>query len=163
MAQSVSAVPRHHSSARPGAHPSATAAAPGLGDLSEGGHLFIWGVRHWMVALLCRTSVPLSVSRVFDLLGEPAAVSLLASFVLLAARDADRPLVVHPPCSGDLSADETALTLALAAGRDSRVARQRLGELVGCPPSASLIRSAVALATSFRAAGLEVGFPARFE
>lgn len=127
-----------------------------FGELSEGAHLFLWGARHWMVAMLGRQCVPLSVMRVFELVGEPADFSDVAAVVLLAARDADRPLAIQPPCSPELSADEEALTRAIAAGIDPEVTRERLRALAGCRPTVALVRAAVRLASSFRAAGLAV-------
>jgi hypothetical protein len=126
-----------------------------LAEWSDGGHLLIWGVRHWMLANATRSAVPPSVQRVFEMLGEPSALSLLTALLLLTARDADRPLVIHPPCSQDLSADEFVLARAVAAGANPTEARRRLRDL-GCDASAALSRSLAALAERFRAHGLTV-------
>jgi hypothetical protein len=129
-----------------------------LRELSDGGHLLIWGVRHWMVANLTGAHVPVTVRRVFELLGEPSALPLIAALLLLAARDADRPLVIHPPCAQELSPDEAALACAVAAGANSAEARRRL-RCLGCEASAALLRSLAVLAERFRTQGLAVRGP----
>lgn len=126
-----------------------------MSELSDGGHLLIWGVRHWMAANLTGSHVPLSVKRVFELFGEPSALPLVAALPLLAARDADRPLVVHPPCAQELSRDEAILARAVAAAANPAEARRRLSCL-GCDASAALLRTLAVLAERFRAQGLEV-------
>jgi hypothetical protein len=126
-----------------------------LAELSDGGHLLIWGIRHWMVANRASSYVPVSVRRVFEMLGEPAALPLLAALLLLASRDADRPLVIHPPSSRDLSADEDTLARAVAAGANAAQARRCLDRL-GCDASAALLRSLAGLAERFRSQGLAV-------
>lgn len=50
-------------------------------------------------------------------LGEPKAFNLIGALELLAARDADRPLTIHPQCAAELSADEWILVRALTAER----------------------------------------------
>jgi hypothetical protein len=116
--------------------------------------MLIWGMRHWMVATVGRGRVPVTVQRVFELL-DPSSLSLLAVFLLLAARDADRPLVIHPPCSSQLSADENGLARAVALAGDSYAAQRCLAAL-GCAASGALLRTLAALAERFRAGGLAV-------
>ena len=50
----------------------------------------------------------------------------MVAMVLLAARDADRPLLIHPPCSGKLSIDEETIVRALAAFAEKSFAAARL-------------------------------------
>lgn len=127
--------------------------------MSDGGQLLIWGVRHWMVAMLQRRSVPVSVARSFDGASGANAYASLTAFVLLAARDADRPLAINPPCCQELSADEENIARVLTAltRESSPVALGFLRSLIGGEPSAALQRHAKRVADSFAAVGLTVG------
>jgi hypothetical protein len=133
--------------------------AAAFSHMTEGGQLLVWGVRHWMVATLQGRCVPLSVQRSFETVGGPRAYPSLTAFVLLVARDADRPLAINPPCCQELSADEENIARVLTAlTRDSSVAALRqLRVLLGAEPSAALQRCASAVAERFKAVGLMVG------
>jgi hypothetical protein len=127
--------------------------------LSDGAQLLIWGVRHWMVAMLQGRTVPVSVARSFDEPGGSNAYASLTAFVLLAARDADRPLAINPPCCQELSADEENLTRVVTALTNDApsAALGRLRSLTGGEPSAALQRHAQLVADRFAAVGLSVG------
>jgi hypothetical protein len=127
-----------------------------FGAMSEGGQLLTWAIRHLMIATLARQPVPVSVLRVFDALGGARLSRALTSVLLLAARDADRPLNIHPPCCQELSFDEQGLIAALAtaprnAGPASRGDWRRL---LDAEPSTALLREADAVGACFRLAGL---------
>jgi hypothetical protein len=128
-----------------------------VADLSDGARLLIWGMRHWMVATVGAAPVPATVRRVFELLGG-SSWPMVAALLLLAARDADRPLVILPPCSPQLSADEDALTRAVSFAGNVGEARSCL-RLCGCNASAALLRALAALAERFRVNGLVVALP----
>jgi GNAT superfamily N-acetyltransferase len=108
--------------------------------LSEGARLLIWGVRHWMIALLRGDRVPARVTRLFATAGESGFGSVVA-ITLLAARDADRALRVLPPCCADLSEDEQRIAAAFDCARRGSiaVADAHLGRLVGGRPSSALL------------------------
>ena len=127
--------------------------------MSDGGQLLIWGVRHWMVAMLQHRSIPVSVARSLDAAGGANSYASLTAFVLLAARDADRPLAINPPCCQELSADEENIARVLTAlTKDSLpTALVSLRALIGGEPSAALQRHAKLLADRFAALGLGVG------
>lgn len=111
-----------------------------------------------MIAILHGRSVPASVSRSFDGPDSTNAYASLISFVLLAARDADRPLVINPPCCQELSSDEVNIAAALSAlTRDSSCALGCLRALIGGEPSAALCRQAALIADHFAAVGLGMG------
>jgi hypothetical protein len=130
-----------------------------FGRMSEGGQLVIWGMRHWMVATLQGRAVPLSVSRSFENLGGPRIYAALTALLLVAARDADRPLAIFPPCCQELSADEEQIARVLTAltRNSSATALAHLRTLIGGEPSAALLRQARAVAERFVAIGLWVG------
>lgn len=130
--------------------------------MSEGGQLLIWGVRHWMVAMLETRYVPPSVLRSFEAIGGSRFYRSLTALVLLAARDADRPLKIHPPCCGELSPDEEGIARVLAAlTNDSPgAAAVHFRALLGREPSTALHRYAKVIAARFKAAGMTVGFGA---
>ena len=124
--------------------------------MSEGGQLFLWGLRQWTTAIVCGGRAPVTVGRVLDF-GEPKAFSLIAVFALLAARDADRPLTINPPCAAELSSDEWTLVRALTAERAcQRGASAPLRGLIGANPTESLMRAAAAVTQCFAAAGVAV-------
>lgn len=108
--------------------------------LSEGARLLIWGVRHWMVALLCNERVPASVTKEFAATGEGGFGAIVA-MMLLAARDADRPLRVFPPCCAELSEDEQRLASAFDCARQGSLAaaQDQLSRLIGRRPSCALL------------------------
>jgi hypothetical protein len=125
--------------------------------MSEGGQLLIWGMRHWMVATLEARRVPLSVLRSFEAIGGARVYRSLTAMLLLAARDADRPLKIHPPCCGELSADEVEIARILAAlSNDTPAAAAHFRALLGREPSAALRRYAKLIAARFKAVGLGV-------
>jgi hypothetical protein len=126
-----------------------------FGALSEGAQLLTWAIRHLMVATLRREPVPISVLRVFESLGGASLARALTAVLLLAARDADRPLVIHPPCCADLSLDEQRLVAAICVddGRATRLGWRALLETV---PSAALLREAAVVARCLRHAGVAV-------
>jgi hypothetical protein len=130
--------------------------------MSEGGQLAIWGMRHWMVATLQGRAVPLSVSRSFESVGGPRIYAALTALLLVAARDADRPLAIFPPCCKELSRDEeTIARVLMALTRDStHAALAHLRALTGAEPSAALLRHAKSVAERFRSVGLSVGVEA---
>ena len=119
----------------------------------------LWGMRHWMVATLQDRGVPVSVLRAFEVVGGTAVYRQITAMLLLVARDADRPLLVHRPCCAELSADEESIARVLAAFTcdSAAAARLQLRALLGAEPSASLQRYASAVAESFRSVGLSVG------
>jgi hypothetical protein len=126
--------------------------------MSDGGQLLIWGVRHWMVAMLQRRPVPVSVARSFDSAGGANAYASLTAFVLLAARDADRPFAINPPCCQELSPDEENIARVLTAcTKNSSSALGYLRALIGVEPSAALQRHAQLVADRLAAVGLGVG------
>lgn len=108
--------------------------------LSEGARLLIWGVRHWMVALLSNECVPISVTRRFATTGDGGFGAIVA-LTLLAARDADRPLRVFPPCCAELSEDEQRIAYAFDCVRLGSLpaAREHLQRLIGRRPSCALL------------------------
>ena len=122
--------------------------------------MLIWGMRHWMAAMLQTRPVPASVMRSFETVGGTQAFRSMVAMVLLAARDADRPLLIHPPCSGELSIDEETIARALAAFAEKSfaAARLHLRVLIGGEPSAALERHALIVADCFRSAGLRAAF-----
>jgi hypothetical protein len=132
---------------------------PVLARISDGAQQLIWGARHLMIAMLQGRSVPASVSRSFDGAGDTNAYASLTAFVLLAARDADRPLAINPPCCQELSSDELNIARALCAFTkdSSSTAFGCLRALIGGEPSAALCRQATLLADHFAAVGLGVG------
>jgi hypothetical protein len=127
--------------------------------MSEGGQLLIWGLRHRMVAMLQGRPVPLSVARSVDGAGGSDTYAALTAFILLAARDADRPLAINPPCCPELSADEENIARALAAltRKSTSAALGALRALTGREPSAGLHRAASAIAERFSSVGLNLG------
>ena len=134
-----------------------------FGAMSEGGQLLTWAIRHLMIATLARQPVPISVLRVFEALGGARLSRALTSVLLLAARDADRPLKIHPPCCPELSFDEQGLIAALAtAPRGANPTP--CGDwrrLLGTAPSTALLREADVVGACFRLAGLPIdGFGA---
>jgi hypothetical protein len=138
----------------------AFAVTPGVfGRMSEGGQLAIWGMRHGMVAMLQGRAVPLSVSRSFDSVGGPRICAALAALLLVAARDADRPLAIFPPCCQELSTDEENLARVLTAltRNSSAAALAHLRAPIGGEPSAALLRHARIVAERFKTVGLMVG------
>jgi hypothetical protein len=130
-----------------------------FGRMSEGGQLAIWGMRHWMVATQQGRAVPLSVSRSFESVGGPGIYAALTALLLVAARDADRPLAIFPPCCQELSADEESIARVLTElTRDSSTAAlPHLRALTGRDPSAALLRHARSVAERFMSVGLRVG------
>ena len=130
-----------------------------FGRMSEGAQLAIWGMRHWMVATLQGRAVPLSVSRPFESIGAPRVYAALTALLLVAARDADRPLAIFPPCRQELSSDEESIACVLTAlTRDSSAAALvHLRTLIGGEPSAALLRHAKSVAERFEAVGLRIG------
>jgi hypothetical protein len=129
-----------------------------LNDMTEGGQLLVWGMRHWMVATVQARHVPDSVLRSFDAIGGSRLYASLTAMLLIVARDADRPLLIHPPCCRDLSADEECIASVLAAlTHDSPAAAARFRALLGCEPSAALRRHAQWIARRFQAVGLGIG------
>ena len=142
---------------------SAAACAPAtaavLADMSDGGQLLIWGIRHWMVAMTHSRAVPVSVARSFDGAGGADVYASLTAFVLLAARDADRPLAINPPCCQDLSLDEENIARVLTAltKSSSPAAVGFLRVLIGGEPSAALQRHAKFIAERFAEVDLTVG------
>jgi len=133
--------------------------SPVFTRLTEGGQLLIWAMRQWMVAMLQRRCVPVSVMRSFETVGGARVFRSMTAMVLLAARDADRPLLIHPPCREELSADEERIAEVLAALRRGSItaARVHLCALIDDEPSAALQRHAQIVADCFRCAGLPVG------
>jgi len=129
-----------------------------LRHLTEGGQLLLWGVRHWMVAMLQLRAVPPSVLRAFEVAGGGKLCEAMSAMLLLAARDADRPLVIFPPCSQELSCDEERLARILAAmtAESPRVAGGHWRALLGAEPSAALSRCARLVAEAFRCSGLRI-------
>ena len=111
----------------------------GFDRLNEGTRLLIWGVRHWMMALLRDERVPTHVTRLFATAGDRGFAAVVA-MTLLAARDADRPLLVFPPCCADLSEDEQRLASAFDSARRGWLAAAdaHLRRLIGGPPSGAL-------------------------
>ena len=130
-----------------------------FGRMSDGGQLLIWGIRHWMTAMLQGRPVPVSVARPFDAASGANAYGALTTFVLLAARDADRPLLINPPCCQELSGDEENIARGLTAlSMDSpSAALVSLRALIGGEPSAALLRHAKLVAERLAAVGLGVG------
>jgi hypothetical protein len=126
-------------------------------QMSEGAHLMIWGMRHLMAATLQRRAVPPSVSRAFEPVGGSAVYRRMTALLLLTARDADRPLLIQPPCSPVWSADEESLARVLGALTRHSSALAQWRTLLGRAPSASLQRYARAVGESFSAAGLSIG------
>jgi hypothetical protein len=126
--------------------------------LSDGGQLLIWGIRHWMVAMMQGRAVPVSVARSLEAVGGASMYRSLTEMVLLAARDADRPLVIHPPCCHELSADEASIVRALSAypGGATSAACVHLRALIGGEPSGALGRSVQGVARAFHSAGLRI-------
>jgi hypothetical protein len=126
--------------------------------MSEGGQLLTWAIRHLMIATLARQPVPVSVLRVFDALGGARLSRALTSVLLLAARDADRPLKIYPPCCPELSVDERALIAALATAPcgSAPASRGDWRRLLGAEPSTALLREANAVGACFRLAGLPI-------
>jgi hypothetical protein len=111
----------------------------GFDRLNEGTRLLIWGVRHWMIALLRDECVPKQVTRLFATAGGSGFGAVVA-MTLLAARDADRPLLVFPPCCAHLSDDERRLASAFDCARRGWLAAAdaHLRRLIGGPPSGAL-------------------------
>ncbi len=127
--------------------------------MSDGGQLLIWGIRHWMIATMRGRPVPISVARAFDGAGGANAYGALTAFVLLAARDADRPLAINPPCCQELSADEENIARGLTAltGDAASSALASLRALIGGEPSTALLRYAKLVAERFAAVGVGIG------
>jgi hypothetical protein len=128
-----------------------------VSGMSEGGQLALWGMRHLMLALLQCRPLPLSVLRAFDVVGGARSSRALAALLLLIARDADRPLQIHPPCCRELSADEESIAAVLTAVTGGGLG---LGPcwraLLDGQPSAALRRHARSIGEAFRAAGLRI-------
>ena len=126
--------------------------------MSEGGQLMVWGMRHWMVATLQARDVPVSVLRSFEAIGGARLYATLTAMLLIAARDADRPLLIHPPCCGELSADEEHITRVLAALTHDAAAAAAVHfrALLGREPSAALARNAKLIAGRFKAMGFGI-------
>jgi hypothetical protein len=134
----------------------------GFDRMSEGGQWLIWGVRHWMVAVREARYVSASVARSFEAIGGRRFYHALTALVLLAARDADRPLIIHPPCCAELSSDEESLARILAAltNGSPSAAAVHFRTLLGREPSTALRRYAKAVASRFKAVGMTVAFGA---
>jgi hypothetical protein len=109
--------------------------------LSEGGQLLVWSMRHWMVALVRNQRVPDNVMRSLATLGDASLFGAITALVLLASRDADRPLHVFPPCSSELSDDEQRLASAFDCVRAGALAsaHTHLCGLIGGQPSCALL------------------------
>src|SRR5262245_54105080 len=114
---------------------------PCFSRLSEGGQLLIWSMRHWMVALVRNQRVPDAVLRSLAALGDASLFGAITALVLLASRDADRPLHVFPPCSSELSDDEQRLASAFDCVRAGALANanSHLCGLLGREPSCALL------------------------
>jgi hypothetical protein len=127
--------------------------------LSEGGQLLVWSMRHWMVALVRNQRVPDNVIRSLDSLGDASMFGAITALVLLASRDADRPLCVFPPCSDALSLEEEHMARALECfSRDAPLAAKvHLDRLVGTKPSGALFERVRHVARRFRSAGVYTG------
>lgn len=127
--------------------------------LSEGGQLLVWSMRHWMVALVRNQRVPDNVLRSLDSLGDASLFGAITALVLLASRDADRPLRIFPPCSDALSHDEEHIARALECfSCDAPLAaRAHLGRLVGTRPSGALLERIRHVARRLRSAGVYTG------
>jgi hypothetical protein len=109
--------------------------------LSEGGQLLVWSMRHWMVALVRNQRVPDNVLRSLDAIGDASLFGAITALVLLASRDADRPLHVFPPCCSELSEDEQRIASAFDCVRAGAVASAstHLTRLTGRQPSCALL------------------------
>jgi hypothetical protein len=109
--------------------------------LSEGAQLLVWSMRHWMVALVRNQRVPDNVLRSLDASGDARLLSAITALVLLASRDADRPLHVFPPCCSELSEDEQRIASAFDCVRTGALAtaNAHLTRLIGRQPSGALL------------------------
>ena len=126
---------------------------PGFDRVSEGARLLIWGIRHWMVALLHDECVPVSVTRRFASAGDGAFGAIVA-MTLLAARDADRPLRVFPPCCAELSEDEQRIASAFDCIQGSlAAAHEQLQRLIGRNPSYALLERLCDVSTRLTSSG----------
>lgn len=115
--------------------------APCFSRLSEGEQFLVWSMRHWMVALVRRQSVPDSVLRVLDAIGRRDLFCTITLLVLLISRDADRPLQVFPPCCSELSLDEQRIASAFDCARAGALvnASGHLTRLMGRQPRRALL------------------------
>jgi hypothetical protein len=116
--------------------------------LSEGGQLLVWSMRHWMVALVRNQRVPDNVLRSLDAIGDATLFRAITALVLLASRDADRPLHVFPPCCSELSEDEQRIASAFDCVRAGALANAstHLTRLIGRQPSSALLERVVEVA-----------------
>ena len=127
--------------------------------LSEGGQLLVWSMRHWMVALVRNQRVPDNVLRSLADLGDASLFGAITALVLLASRDADRPLRIFPPCSDALTLDEEHMARALEyCSRNAPLAaRVHLDRLVGTRPSGALLERLRHVARRFHSVGVYTG------
>jgi hypothetical protein len=129
-----------------------------MNSIGESGRLLIRGMRYWMMFFVHGSSISSSVSRSFAPLGDRYVLRSIAAALILAARDANRSLRVHPPCCSELSTDEREIALALecyvrglpSAGDDY------LRRVVRAAPSRALTQHIRRIAGRFKAAGLGV-------
>jgi hypothetical protein len=111
---------------------AATSGSVLFGDLSDDGR--------WLVAAARRAMLIASRGSCDGVAFGARVASAVTALLVLAARDARRPLRIQPPCAGTLSADEEHLARALeccAAGASDSAAAL-LAMLVGRAPSQSL-------------------------
>jgi hypothetical protein len=95
----------------------------------------------WLIGGARRAAVALSDSQCVSAVGNSGSMTAVLALLAVAARDADRPLRIHPPCAPELSEDEEYLARALewcGAGFESR-ARFYLYRLIDGAPSAALL------------------------
>lgn len=127
--------------------------AAAITELSEDAQLIVWSMRHCMVSTLQERVMPNTAQRACAPFGRTILYPRVTALLLLAARDADRPLLIHLPCIRELSPDEQRIARVLAALTHGTSPDADWRALLGRQPSASLDRHARALADGFRASG----------
>ena len=116
-------------------------------------------MRHWIVSSCATRRVPDNVIRSLDSLGDASLFGAITALVLLASRDADRPLCVFPPCSDALSLDEERIARALECfSCDAPLAaKAHVDQLVATKPSGASLDRVRHVARRFRSTSIYTG------
>ncbi|MEJ6705169.1 MAG: hypothetical protein QNL15_13360 [Pseudomonadales bacterium] len=134
-------------------------------DLSCGAQLFIWSLRHWLVAIRMKQPPPLAMREAYLVAGCVDATILVDELMCLVGVASKRRIEIRCCCRKTLSQDEMLLLscMRLLQQDESQKAADLLGALMMPALSRSVCRVADQYRVLLKEAGLSLIAPAKLK
>jgi hypothetical protein len=134
-------------------------------DLSCGAQLFIWSLRHWLVAIRMKQPPPLAMHEAYQVAGCVDAATLVDELMCLVGVASKRRIEIRCCCRKTLSQDEMLLLscMRLLQKNESEKAGDVLDTLMMPALSRSVCRIADQYCVLLKHAGLSLIAPAKLK